>query len=380
MNPRIVKIGRNILFMLSIPVIIGAFVFASVSTKNEICGKVIISFTNSQLSFVTQENILAIIKPKGLIANKAKLRNLKLRDIENCIEENKWVQNANIFVSADNNVHIKVEQKIPVVRIQPENDFEEPYYLDKFANVIRYSTQYIPDLPVATSPELGFTSSDLSLKSDIVTLANYIAKDSFWKSAITQISIDENKSISLIPAFGQQVILLGDVNQLDNKMQKLFQFYQQGNRTVNWDKYDEIDLRFERQVVCRNTRGEKIAVDPYDKSTHKVATALAVSSDLKPNVAPPAATSIPSTVAVKPKVVTVQPPTALDKSNSPKTKPVAAVEKPKVVSIASKPVTAKAIEKKELPKVTEKNEVKRKPEAVESKPKITEVKESKYFK
>lgn len=380
MNPRIVKIGRNILFMLSIPVIIGAFVFASVSTKNEICGKVIISFNNSQLSFVTQENILAIIKPKGLIANKAKLRNLKLRDIENCIEENKWVQNANIFVSADNNVHIKVEQKIPVVRIQPENDFEEPYYLDKFANVIRYSTQYIPDLPVATSPELGFTSSDLSLKSDIVTLANYIAKDSFWKSAITQISIDENKSISLIPAFGQQVILLGDVNQLDNKMQKLFQFYQQGNRTVNWDKYDEIDLRFERQVVCRNTRGEKIAVDPYDKSTHKVATALAVSSDLKPNVAPPAATSIPSTVAVKPKVVTVQPPTALDKSNSPKTKPVAAVEKPKVVSIASKPVTAKAIEKKELPKATEKNEVKKKPETVESKPKITEVKESKYFK
>lgn len=383
MNPRIVKIGRNIIFMLSVPAIIGAFVFADVTTKNEMCSGIHISFTNNQLSFVTKENINSVIKSKGIIANKTKLRNINISQLEKSIEANKWVKNSDIFVSANNIIHIKIEQKKPVVRIQPDNDYEEPYYLDDYGNTILYSTQYVPDLPVVTSPEIRYNSSDLALKSDIVKLAKYISNDTFWNSAISQIAIDDNKMITLVPAFGNQQIILGDIKNLDYKMNKLFQFYKQGYHTINWDKYDEIDLRFERQIVCRNTRGERISVDPYDKTTHKEILAIAKAKEAK-RIADSATVQIE-----KPIVTTTERPTVtqtkvpiVKPKQTPVTKEIKKVETDK--PLVKKPVPnsekEKTIAKNDTPAgaTATKRPVKKNTEAKEIK--ITEVQNSKYFK
>ena len=128
------------MFMLSVPIIVSAFVFADVSTKNEICNGIQISFSNNQLSFVTKDNVLALLRAKGITVNKTKLRNINVYELENTLEANKWVSNADIFVAANNKLHIHIVQKNPVVRVQPDNDYEEPYYLDDYGNTIAYST------------------------------------------------------------------------------------------------------------------------------------------------------------------------------------------------------------------------------------------------
>nr|MBP6314110.1 cell division protein FtsQ/DivIB [Chitinophagaceae bacterium] len=394
MKERIVKIARNILFMLSIPAVVGAFAFAKVATKDEVCNEIIISFSNNQLSFVTQKNISELLNQKGVVAHQTKLRSLNISDLEHSIEKNKWVKNSNIYTAADNSIHIKIEQKVPVVRVQPTNDYEEPYYLDAYANRIPISTQYTADLPVATAPEMGFTTPDLTLKSDLVTLGQYIKNDTFWNAAITQINVDEQKSISLIPAFGTQEIILGNIENLDNKMKRLFQFYKQGYQTVNWEKYDEIDLRFERQVVCRNTRGQKIAVDPYDKTTHQSNALLAVQQRPKPTlVSTTKVAGAPLTAAAPAtpkKVVLAQPAKPVVTIQKPKDER----EKPKMLASKEMPmnstIVAKAIEKKESPtkeiakktpeKKLSKEGAKAKADATEQKAKATEVTESKYFK
>lgn len=256
--------------MLSVPLIVSAFVFAEVITKNELCKGVKISFDNTAMSFVTSENIIQILKEKGIEKQKTKVRDINISQLEKDIEENKWVKNIDIFVSSNNELNIKVEQKIPIIRIQPNNTLEDPYYLDSYGNIINYNTQYIPNLPVATVSDLGFGSKDIALKSDLVLLSNFIQNDTFWNVAISQIEVDENKEINLIPAFGNQKIRLGDVSQIEYKMDKLLQFYKQGLQTIDWNKYDEIDLRFDRQIVCRNNRGERLSEDPYDKTTHNI--------------------------------------------------------------------------------------------------------------
>jgi hypothetical protein len=68
---------------------------------------------------------------------------------------------------------------------------------------------------------------------------------------------------------GTQTIILGTTDDLENKMARLFTFYQQGMNTIKWTLYDEIDLRFKGQIVCRNTRGQILAEDPYAKEIPK---------------------------------------------------------------------------------------------------------------
>ncbi|QLH46601.1 MAG: hypothetical protein HWD58_13795 [Bacteroidota bacterium] len=99
----------------------------------------------------------------------------------------------------------------------------------------------------------------------MVTLANFIQADSFWNAAIAQIVVTKNYEIQLIPVMGHQVIRLGDAKDLDDKMNRLLRFYQQGIHSLPWEKYDELDVRFKRQIICRNLKGLDLTEDPYDE-------------------------------------------------------------------------------------------------------------------
>ena len=263
MNPRVKKILRNILFLLSIPLIISAFVFAKIQSSKDMCQGVEIRMTNPEFSFVSKDDIVAILKEHQIQPQQTRVKSIHINELENAVLENKWIASTNMFVSANSVLHVLVEQREPKVRILQKDSSDYSYYLDQYANAIEWSEKYTPRLPVVTAPTLGYTRADLNLKSDLVKLANFIVKDSFWNVAISQIDIHEGNQIRLIPAIGTQVILLGDITDLENKMARLFAFYQQGINTLSWDKYDEIDVRFQGQVVCRNTRGEKLSEDPY---------------------------------------------------------------------------------------------------------------------
>ena len=395
MNKRIIKIGRNILFMLSVPLIVSAFVFADVSTRHEICQGVHITFSNDALSFVTRQHILDVLQAKHIVAHKTPLRNIQIRDLEHSIEENKWVSRADIFAAADNQLYIRIEQKKPVVRIQPGNEWEEPFYLDAYGNSVPYAEHYVPDLPVVSSPEIAYYTEDRALKLDIVKLARFLADDTFWNAAITQISIDSNKTFSLVPAFGTQLIILGNVENLDQKMSKLFQFYKQGYRTVRWDKYDEIDLRFERQVVCRNTRGENISVDPYDKSTHKdIMIADADKHTDKAATAEQPVASPATVVQHTSKPISTQTVKSATSHEAVANAPAAKINAGKKTSTAFTHSDKQASKEKKVAAVQTKTIEKQKPVAKnepkesnktkssthESKPAMTEVVNSKYFK
>jgi cell division protein FtsQ len=163
-----------------------------------------------------------------------------------------------------------VQQKKPVVRIQQKDSTDYAYYLDEFANPIPLSKQYTPRVSVVTTERLAFTKTDLRMKSAMVQLAQFIDKDTFWSVAIAQIDINAKNQIVLVPMIGAQTIILGSTDDLENKMARLFTFYQQGVNTIKWSLYDEIDLRFKGQIVCRNTRGQILAEDPYAKEIPKI--------------------------------------------------------------------------------------------------------------
>jgi cell division protein FtsQ len=192
------------------------------------------------------------------------------KEIEKNIENNQWVKSAELFVSSNNFINVKVQQKKPVVRIQQKDSTDYAYYLDEFANPIPLSKQYTPRVSVVTTERLAFTKTDLRMKSAMVQLAQFIDKDTFWSVAIAQIDINAKNQIVLVPMIGAQTIILGSTDDLENKMARLFTFYQQGVNTIKWSLYDEIDLRFKGQIVCRNTRGEILAEDPYAKEIPKI--------------------------------------------------------------------------------------------------------------
>lgn len=272
MNHRVKKILRNILFLLSVPLIISAFVFARISSQEFVCNALDISISNPEVSFVTKSDVIEIVESFSIFANKTLVSNLNLTALEEKLRENKWIQKANTYVDAENTLHISLEQKVPLVRVLQKDSTDYAYYLDEYANPIPLSAQYSPRLPVVSAPNLGYNKSDLELKSDLVSMSKYIQHDTFWNAAISQIDVDENGQIVLIPVLGSQVILFGSIENMPNKFDRLLMFYKHSVNKMDWSKIDELDVRFSGQVICRSTNGEVLSIDPYNKQQQKKPT------------------------------------------------------------------------------------------------------------
>jgi cell division protein FtsQ len=87
--------------------------------------------------------------------------------------------------------------------------------------------------------------------NELLKIASYVDKQMFWKAQIEQIFVTRDNEFILIPKIGNHKILLGDANDLEIKFDKLFVFYKEGLSRVGWNKYATIDIRFDKQVVCK---------------------------------------------------------------------------------------------------------------------------------
>jgi len=81
-------------------------------------------------------------------------------------------------------------------------------------------------------------------------LAKFVDQSEFWKAQLVQIYVNEDNEIELIPRVGSHRILIGDVENLEEKFNKLMLFYEKGLSKTGWNEYSIINLKFKDQVVC----------------------------------------------------------------------------------------------------------------------------------
>lgn len=297
MSSRIKKILRNLIFLVTIPCVIGAFVFANDISNNSIIKSVKIQMLNPAISFITNDDVEEILRENEVNTNAKEVSyRTSLKDIERQLENNKWISDATVFATNNGVLNIRIKQKEPVIRIQHKDSVTYSYYLDEYANPIEWSEKYTPRVLVATCPSLGYLKSDLKLKSSLVETAQEIRQDTFWNAFVTQIDLNEKKELNLIPALGNHVINIGNSEKLKDKLNRLMAFYQHGFQTIDWTRFDEIDARFDGQIVTRNTAGEVLSENPYDtpvlpKSNEK--KVLNRSTDKSTKATQPAAKAFP---------------------------------------------------------------------------------------
>jgi cell division protein FtsQ len=93
-------------------------------------------------------------------------------------------------------------------------------------------------------------STSKPVLEQVYEVAGFIQKDGFWSSQIEQIYVNEKFEIELVPRVGNHTILLGNSEDLENKMGNLLRFYQDGASKLGWQSYSKLNLKFANQVVC----------------------------------------------------------------------------------------------------------------------------------
>jgi cell division protein FtsQ len=84
----------------------------------------------------------------------------------------------------------------------------------------------------------------------LVRLADFLDDHKNYRVLVDQIYIRRDGIIMMVPKIGDQIIELGDTENLDSKFDNLVTFYRKGMPRAGWDTYSKVSLRFAGQVVC----------------------------------------------------------------------------------------------------------------------------------
>jgi cell division protein FtsQ len=237
---------------------------------------------------------------------KLKLEAVDLRRLERQARTNPWVANAQAYVDGNRILHVRVTQRVPVVRLFGRDG--SSHYLDTALKPLPVSVGYAHYIPVVTGvPTLGDDSAGRAFRGQIVWLVNRLARDSFWSAQVSEIAVSPDaRGFEIVPVLGNHRILLGDTSRLDAKLKGLFSFYKGVLNRVGWDKYTLLDVRYRGQVVASPALQWKAPVDRAatnmnwvktiigDESASAAVRAGSVDSTAKSSAAPMALRPVPA--------------------------------------------------------------------------------------
>ena len=204
---------------------------------------------------ITEENVRNLLRKSfGSSIEKTQSSNLELDRMEQKVEEDPFVQNADVYLDQRNKLRVKIEQRNPVLRVMDINGGN--YYLDKLGHKIPVSEHYTARVMVATGKIPHYAPDFLEKKSnvlkDVFTVAQKIAEDEFFSHFIQQIHVStSNGDIMMSPLIGDQVIILGSARKLEDKLERLRIFYKEAIPHEGWRKYSTINLKYNGQIVCK---------------------------------------------------------------------------------------------------------------------------------
>lgn len=257
-----ISIKKLLIAVLSLAMVVGfviLFVAASQDKQEETCKGIVLSIeaNNAQNIYVDTAEIRQFILDSNALNPIGKsLDQLSSPLLKKKVEEQDWVQRANIYLGKNSLLNIKIIQSVPVARIFKRNG--RSFYLTKSGRRIKSITPFGLPLPVFTGfPEDGKKQKDSLLLCRIKKICKFIAGNDFWEAQIEQMNINASDEFEMIPRVGDALILLGDGKYFKKKFEKLMTFYQKGLNSIGWGYYDTLDLRFEGQVVAVRKKGAK---------------------------------------------------------------------------------------------------------------------------
>jgi cell division protein FtsQ len=154
-------------------------------------------------------------------------------------------------------------------------------------------------LPVFTnfpSDQQNLSKPDSLLLNDILHFTKAVQNDSFFMAQTAQVNIAVHGDFELVPSVGDHLVLIGSVENIEDKLNRLYTFYKKVWVQSGLNAYQVIDCRFDNQIVALKKGMQPIQFSANDLPTVDSAMAVEVKLD---TTAPKIAVKASSKTAVK---------------------------------------------------------------------------------
>jgi cell division protein FtsQ len=216
-------------------------------------------------AFLTKHELLDRLKLRRLFDKNMAAKDLKIHTIERAIAGMAEVKEVDVYKHLGSDWEIKLALRKPIARIF--NTKGQSYYLDQDGFMMNRSSLHTARVLVfsgyihdAYNPRRHcdfINNSNLKSSqkiSQIYRISNYVCNDPLMHQLIGQVYLESDGDFILIPLLGEQQIVFGparSTKEVSDKFERLNHFYKEALPREGWNKYKEISVKYEGQIVCR---------------------------------------------------------------------------------------------------------------------------------
>ena len=185
--------------------------------------------------FVSESDLVSILKKAGLDPIKRSMADVNTDRIETELLKNEMIAQVEAYKTPSGIIKLEVMQKMPILRIM---GVRGSYYVDNLGTTMPISRRYAAHVPIVS----GYVEKELAV-TDLYKFALFLQENEFWNDQIEQIYVYPDNDIELIPRVGNHRIMLGTLDEFEEKLANLKLFYEQAIPKVGWEKYSMINLK-----------------------------------------------------------------------------------------------------------------------------------------
>ena len=184
--------------------------------------------------FIEEEEVMSLIKLQD-----SEMGKVSIESIEKKLEKNPYISKAEVYKDLNNNLYADIEQYKPIARIIGT----ESYYIDINGEKCPLSKHY------TENAILVFGNFNKKQLNEVYKLVKHIKKDPLLNEIITEIHFKNTKYILRTKDLKADVIF-GKTENFSMKLDKLKAMYMYLTHHKLNKKYHQINLEYNKQVVC----------------------------------------------------------------------------------------------------------------------------------
>ena len=214
---------------------------------SRLCRGVDLHITDSlHFDLIDEEMVLAVLQEHSIDPVGMPLEEIEPEKIEATLLMHPLVGKVQCYKTGGDMLRINLSSKVPLVRVI--NNRGQDFYVDSRGEILTQRSLAV-QLPVAT----GYIDRQFAA-GELLEVVRVIDRSEFWKAQVEQINVTKDGQIELVPRVGDHLLIIGTADNVEDKLDRLMNFYEKGLDNVGWNKYRSISVAYENQVVCKKRK------------------------------------------------------------------------------------------------------------------------------
>lgn len=246
-------------------VLLGAYLLGDHKRGQTVCDKIEITIIDSlKTPFVTTESIREYLAADyGKIIGMP-IDSIDLYKIESILNNKGAILDSDAYLTNKGILSISITQRKPAIRFQTSsygfycdiNGYLLPLQPNFSTDVLIIDGNIPLDMEDCRNGRPESPENELWLDK-ILKMAKYINGSKIWRDRIAQINCNDSGELTIVPKEGKEIFLFGHPEDIDSKFDKMQMYYERILAEKGEDAYNVVDLRFKKQIVCKQSEQKK---------------------------------------------------------------------------------------------------------------------------